>query len=316
MYKIRIQNNDEAAFMVTGRELTVRKMTITPPMAREIIDKSDEKFKNRETKRQTVEAYKTNMRDGNWANNGIMIAFREDGALVDGRHRLTALAELDGEIESIDFLAVGNIPFGVEHTIDIGRQRTLNDGLTFTGLHKEPNVSAILQDKAKLDKGRRHTSASLTACSLNRPDLIETFKNEDELYNDAAIFGKQMEKMSGKILNASEVGTFYLHLTQTLGYDESIVRYFFDSLASAPRIGKTIFVRTLNQLSNKTKFRKGTTPRINLFIQCWNSYVAGRITNNVSFKKDDWFNEPTNEIVVNTASNSSRAAKQQKSLFD
>lgn len=315
MYRVKIKSGDVAVFEVNGRELTVSKMKITPKMAKEIIAESDEKFKNRDTKRQTVDAYKANMRDGKWANNGKTITFREDGALEDGRHRLTALSELDGEVESIDFIAIGNVEHGVEHTIDIGRQRTLNDGLAFTGLHKEPNVSAILQDKAKLDKRRRFTSASLTSCSLNRPDLIDTFTDNNELYNKAAIFGKQMEQLSGKILNASEVGTIYLHLTETLGYDGAIVAHFFEELASAPRYGKTIFVRTANKLTNKTLYRKGTTQRINLFIQCWNSYVAGRITNNVSFHKDDWFNAPTQEIVVNTVG-SSKTEKQQKSLFD
>lgn len=317
MYRVRIKPGDVAVFEVNGRELTVEVMDITPKMARQIIDESDTKFKNRESKRATVENYKKNLRDGLWANNGEPITFREDGALTNGRHRLTALSELgDDEIDSLQFIAIGNVEPGVEHTFDIGRQRTLNDGLEFTGIHKEANVASILQLKAKLDGGRRCTMASLNSCGVNRPDLIKTFEEENDLYNDAAIYGKAVEQLSGKTLGCIEVGAFYLHLTETLGYDESVVKDFFNRLATAPRSGKTIFVRATNKLSEHGKFRRGSTRRTNLFIQCWNSYVAGRIINNVSIDKGDWFNEPTNEIVVNTASNSSRAAKQQKSLFD
>lgn len=296
-YKVKIKQGDIAVMEVNGRELELSVMTITPEMAAQIVEDSDKIFTNRTSRKNAVEAYRKDMSEGRWKNNGESIKFSEDGALKDGRHRMLALAKSG---QTFDFLVVGNLEKEVEDTIDIGAVRSLDNGIAFTGIHREKNVSGILQLKEKFDKQVYFTDGSAATYGLTRTSLVDKFKANPDMYNNAAIYAKEVSRDSGGILTIKEVGALYLHLTATLGFDRGVVEKFFMKLVTSPRHGRDIYSRAMESLSDRKRFTVGQTERTKLFVKCWNSYVAGRITNNVRFTDGDWFNEPQPNVVIGT----------------
>lgn len=316
-YQVKIKKGDVAVVVVNGCEYKISVRTITPALARRIVEESDKVFTNRPSRRHAVNAYKKNMRDGLWKNNGDALVFRSDGALLDGRHRMVALSELsDSEVSSLDFLVISNLNAGVEDTIDIGAQRSLDAALAFTGLHREKNVSGILQMKEKLDKRLHFTDASATANGLTRTELVDKFSENPDMYNNAAVYARDVYNDSAKVLTAKEVGAIFLHLTDTLGYEEDFVKCFFTNLATSPRSGRNIYSNAMKKLTDRKHYKVGQTDRLNLFIQTWNSYVAGCGKRNVPFTSNDWFNAPKEEVVAGVVNRGSEPAKQQNSLFD
>lgn len=296
-YKVRIKQGDIAVMEVNGHDYEISVMTITPESATQIVEKSDKVFTNRTSRKKAVEAYCKDMIEGRWKNNGESIKFGKNGALKDGRHRMLALAKSG---QTFDFLVVGNLEDEVEDTIDIGAIRSLENGIAFTGIHSEKNVSGILQLKEKFDKHVYFTDGSAATYGLTKPSLVDEFKANPDMYNRAAIYAKEVSRDSGGTLTIREVGALYLHLTETLGYDRDVVEKFFMKLVTSPRHGKNIYSRAMENLGNRKQYTVGQTERTKLFVRCWNSYVAGRITNSVRFTDGDWFNEPQPNVVIGT----------------
>ena len=117
--------------------------TITPDMARDILEVSRKHFQNRplNTKglMKGVTAYANAMRQGQWnEENGETIKFDIDGILIDGWHRIEAVKNSG---KSVKFLVVRGLPRDAFETIDIGTPRSLSDILFSDGcVKKYPHI--------------------------------------------------------------------------------------------------------------------------------------------------------------------------------
>lgn len=85
---------------------------------------------NRKLSRPVVEAYRTEILEGRWKQNGVPLLFSHDGRLLDGQHRLAAIV---AAARPVEMLIVSGLNPDVFDTIDCGRSRTANDALTIDG---------------------------------------------------------------------------------------------------------------------------------------------------------------------------------------
>ena len=83
-------------------------MVITPEDAKQLLERNNN---NRKLSRDIVRKYAKSMSDGKWEPNADMIAFNEEGCLVNGQHRLFAIVESG---KSIDCFIGCNIPFSIQ----------------------------------------------------------------------------------------------------------------------------------------------------------------------------------------------------------
>ena len=271
MAKIYLNEGDTAVFTINGKEVEVTKMRITPENAENIITESDKKFNNRKTTPTRFSLYAKDMENDNWKINGETIKFREDGACIDGKHRLTAICKSN---KTQEMLAVMNLEHGVEDTIDIGTKRSLEHALQIQGEAYETGVGSIVKMKMQLDNKNHSRGANEGVLGLTRVNQVNEFVNNRELYKEAARFAKIIQKESKRALTLQEIGGIYAHLKQTLGYDKEIIEDFFIKLVSAPLNSTSIFSTTLhNHLSDKKKCRN--SDRTNEFIKCFNSFRNG-----------------------------------------
>ncbi|MFE3229868.1 hypothetical protein [Nocardia sp. NPDC059228] len=100
---------------------------------------------NRPVRLARVQQYLDDMTAGRWRFNGESIKFDEDGQLLDGQHRLMALAHTAGLV--LPMLVVRNLPRETQVTMDQGTKRSPADQLTIAGLagHNPTMVAAALR---------------------------------------------------------------------------------------------------------------------------------------------------------------------------
>lgn len=292
-YKVPLRDGDFSVVTINGREVYQGKITVTPEEAKEIIEQSDKIFHNRRSSQRTVNAYKTDIDNNRWKVNGESLKFREDGALVDGRHRLLAVAQGDKPME---FLFVANLEKGVEDTLDIGMLRSLESAFAFHGIDYEKGAGAVIKYKLTLDKGVRFQHTSTTASGFTRQELVQEFLDNVDEYNHATAYAADINKQSRHTLTKTEVGSLYVYLTKTMGIDPSVVEKFFLNLVSTPRNSNNIYARAMERFDDRKVYKTGRTPRLNEFIRCWNSYVAGKISHNVHMSEDEWFRLPNKKV--------------------
>lgn len=113
--------------------------TFTPAEAAEIV--GDAEAGNRSISHSRVLLYNDDMkRDGGWKLTGQTIIFGKSGKLLDGHHRLRALAISESPQR---FVVVRGIEDEYFAYMDIGRPRTIGDMLTIDGV-ASPTIAKML----------------------------------------------------------------------------------------------------------------------------------------------------------------------------
>lgn len=112
----------------SGPDLAVEMMTVTPEMAREWLATSRG---NRQLSRRLVDKLVADIKAGRWqSKNGATICFVDGAFLVDGHHRLTAIAE-------------AGIPVCVLVILDVEGVETIDGGLRRTAAHTAHMIDRI-----------------------------------------------------------------------------------------------------------------------------------------------------------------------------
>jgi hypothetical protein len=108
---------------------------ITPELAKMYLEAQ---AKNRKWRRELVDRYKAEMLAGRWQLNGQPIIFDESNRMIDGQHRMMAVAEANMPIE---MMVVSGVRSGLEATIDMGKARTLGDVFQMKGVRNAKLLS-------------------------------------------------------------------------------------------------------------------------------------------------------------------------------
>jgi len=108
---------------------------ITPELAQELIDANLKR--NRPHNKRRSKMYAEAMKRGEWVENGDTIRISENGALLDGQHRLWAII-YSGLSQT--YIVVSGLKDEVFDTIDRGAGRTIGDVLSIRG---EKNCNAL-----------------------------------------------------------------------------------------------------------------------------------------------------------------------------
>lgn len=121
--------------IIQSQNLEAKIETVTPEMAKDWLEGQ---AKNRKWKRDVVERYKSEMVQGNWQINGQPIIFDGQGRMIDGQHRLMAVAEAG---QPIKMLVVRGIREDAIKTIDTGKKRSMGDIFQMQGVYNSKLIS-------------------------------------------------------------------------------------------------------------------------------------------------------------------------------
>src|SRR5258708_40094679 len=102
-------------------EENIQLIDVTPRLARDWLGFNS---RNRNIRQRVVLAYAADMAAGDWRWNGESIKFAADGTLLDGQHRLAAVAESEA---TVPMPVVRRLKGEAQETVDGGAKRKLGD---------------------------------------------------------------------------------------------------------------------------------------------------------------------------------------------
>jgi len=156
---------------------------VTPELAAAILSEGS---RNRNIRRKDVIRYAADMKQGLWATTGEAIKFDQDGSLLDGQHRLSAV--VDAQI-TVPMLFVYDIPRASQDVMDSGRRRSLADQLAMRGAGNCNRLAAAIKAAHSLEicgKPNNVTYASVVT-------LLDWFESNRAIVDSIAPIRKAMQ---------------------------------------------------------------------------------------------------------------------------
>lgn len=249
---------------VTGQ--TCEAVIVSPDLAREWLKRAGKNFRKLDTR--VAMQLREQIRRNGWVNDGNTIKFDSAGNLVDGQHRLRAIADLGVTVMAWVLRGVDN-----DTTIDTGLKRSLNQQLRF---QKEVNATTLgsalhicwFHDMAKLPTWS-------TGSTENRPsnqDLITYLASNPGVRESvAAVVGGDVVYPGGHMAAlhflASRAG-----LGDEVASFVSKVRYGAGLAANDP--AHLLRERLLKNAAGRLKLHR--RDQLALVIKAWNAWLEGR----------------------------------------
>lgn len=139
----------------------------------EAVDILSNNISNRKITKANVAFIKDEMVNGRFTMNGATIVISEDGELLDGQHRLTALIEADMRF---DFIFVMGAKREIFKTIDTGKVRGSGDILSIEKVKNSHNMASAIRRVMDEFRTRRKTSKTGTV-KLSNTEIYDYYIN-------------------------------------------------------------------------------------------------------------------------------------------
>jgi len=221
---------------------------------------------NRNLRDKAVMAYARDMESGNWAENGESIKFAKDGTLLDGQHRLQAIA-LSGV--TVKMLVVTGLENRTQETMDDGRKRTLSDALHLRGETNSVILGSLLRRALMWEMGQYRNTGAYTP--TNTECLAYLHRHPD--VRASASCAASLRKPSK--LPASVLGLTHWLFSRI---DADDADWFFDRLGTGAGLEQYHPVWTLRKRAAEIADGSGRVPEDMLLafvVKAWNAYRDG-----------------------------------------
>lgn len=158
-------------------DVVAHVVDVTPAIARRWLDSNTN---NRKRSDHQVTRYAADMMADDWVFTGDPIRFHGSGTLIDGQHRLSAIASIDDDGFSVPLLVIEGLGDDAQYAMDQGKKRTTGDQLALSGMSWNTNSMAALAHQMNIiEQGLLFKSADAISQSKdiawlrNNPDLAE-----------------------------------------------------------------------------------------------------------------------------------------------
>lgn len=264
-------NRPEAKPILGGP--TYEIVEITPEFASELL--AQHNTHNRSMRRRVVAAYAADMAAGKWRETGEGIKRSHDGTLLDGQHRLAAIAEAG---VTVRMLVVGNLPAEAQEAVDGGAKRRFSDILHLRGEQNYNLLGAIIRRVWYWKAGLRGSTGNYSPTTSQLLDVLEQHP-EIRASTTAAASVKNAVPIAGSILGLCH------WLFSNTDADDCI--FFFERLADGVNLPAAHPIHVLRRTvieGQSTKSRLTETVVTAYVIKAWNAYRDGRTIGLLRFK--------------------------------
>ena len=272
--------------MVDGRTISISVETVTPEEAKTWLTETNKK--NRHMNKNHVGALSRNMQNGTWRFNGDTICFDENGTLIDGQHRLSAI--MTSGI-SIPMIVIRGLDPETIKTKDMEvKPRNLGDLLQMDGVQCARQRAAIVTRYMVLSRGNTILSVkagSPTGLMMKSVGTIEekynTYYNHQILFDDCSNYGRLLSERV-QILTCSEIGAFYAFLYLDKHHSDDEIRGFFDRLffnGGEINVIRLLQEKLINDLRAPVKMSGAY--KQNIVAKAWNYYIKQKDVKILSF---------------------------------
>ncbi|WP_458686398.1 hypothetical protein [Nocardia tengchongensis] len=227
---------------------------------------------NRPIRQARVQQYYDDMISGRWRFNGEAIKFGPDGELLDGQHRLQAIARTTGL--SFPMLIVRGLSPDTQVTMDQGAKRTPGDQLMLTGIasHNVTLVAAALRvymvwmEGNLFGEGGKGTSQSTTK-------VVEFATAYPELVTIADRYTGIARRLKARPAVACAAA---IRLTEIDAYASNEFVRLWDTGVGLAADSPILALRYRLDLIRMTRLRVNDRDQIGLIVTAWNLWRRGR----------------------------------------
>ena len=174
--------------MAKNQNGNARIIEITPKMAMRYLETNNH---NRRLSERSVRELVAAIKNDEWQVNGEAIKIDHDGNLLDGQHRLHAIAKSGRTVMSY---VISNLDSETFKTIDTGKRRNNADALSLLG-HKDPTMLAAAArlvvniERNQLRSHERVSNIQLEQFIEQHPEIIESVALMREIKIDHVLAG-------------------------------------------------------------------------------------------------------------------------------
>lgn len=264
----------------------IKKILVTPELAKEYLSHNTS---NRVLNKRYIGKYVAEMEKGLWTLSNDAIIFSENGRLLNGQHRLTAVIQSGVTCE---FLVGFGFPESTFNVLDSGKARSAGDVLKCFDIKNATAMASIIKKYLALVV---HIESDPHLIMVGNSIIFEEY-NKDRFFWDYINASARREVEDGcRAFTRSELGGYHAYLVKERNYEPEYVLSFFEQLTDRePCTNNTIsLLRKLivnDRMSNRHIPAKH---RMMLFIKAWNAYVDGREVQQLkwmpSIEKGIWF---------------------------
>jgi hypothetical protein len=255
--------------------------TITPEIASSWLIKNKN---NRPLSSYWVDTLSTAMQKGEWKYNAEAIKFDENGCLLDGQHRLSAVVKSGVTIQA---LVVYGLEPEVFITLDQGRKRTTRDDLALNGIHNTSNIAAALRFVAAEDAG----SMGKVKAKLSRTEALRIFEKHPKLELSAS-YAAGKDKAFRKLISGA-IGTYCHYKFSSINPHEA--NQFFESLANGADLAADSPILQLRNYLIRNQISHSDDARIfgvGIIIKAWNLWRKNKPCQVLRFNEKEPFPKP------------------------
>lgn len=243
---------------------TYRSVTVTPDLAREWMKRN---VHNRPLNDKRVRTFANAMLRGEWQENGDAIRFSVSGVLLDGQHRLAAVAKANTSIRA---LVAENLPDESQMTMDVGQTRSFAQVLTLKGYKDGARLAMLARAVYNWETGQvRNKNNPPTYAQMLH--IVET--NTDSLIESISV-ARTVKRHVPTSLQVLALGHWVF---SAIGPED--VAFFFDRLRDGQNLqdGSPILAfRKWAILDAAKNFKHvGVVHVLALLIKSWNAYRDG-----------------------------------------
>lgn len=164
--------------------------------------------KNRPINKRNLSEIEAEIRRGNFTTTGETVKISKTGVLVDGQHRLLAIANVNPE-KKLQMLVVRGVEDEAFKFIDTGRKRTASDVLSVQGIKNATGIAAMAKFIVNFKRGFYSSAADNHNKGLKKQtnkDVSDfVAKNIKEL-SDSFYYGHNKDN---KIVNKATLASFH-----------------------------------------------------------------------------------------------------------
>jgi hypothetical protein len=280
------------------KSLSVTFEVITPAYALDVVENHNPN--NRSLVKRRAEYFRDRINDGTFRECSTdCIAFSTDNEVVNGQHRLLAIA-LAGK--PVKMTVMRNVPQDLIYSIDNGAKRKSSDNLAITGVmdkSRAANLTAIINFVNDI-KHKRFGTAGKGGGDIRYAltvDQIADIYTREKVYYDAALqMVEELYAITGqkrKILPTNQLGAWFymlsfynVHTGKRLDLKDEAFEFMVKLFSGSNLDSDSPILMLRERMLNTDKFTSRNEP-IALLIKVLNGYYHNEPLKRLSFKSKE-----------------------------
>lgn len=247
---------------------TIETIDVTPALAKEWLTRNK---RNRPASTVTIEKYRRDMADGNWQFTGDGIRFDANHNLIDGQHRLNAIATMPAKF-SVPLLVIKGLETSSQLVMDQGRRRTPGQQLSLLGIKHANIVAAVARLTIMWEEGLLFRDNQLQ--QLTTAAQVEQWAATHQ--SAVELIGARASDIRAVDTRPSVTGTAFVRLAKI---DQEQAVAFLTSLATGANLSEGDPILALKNRFHKIR-RDGLAVSerdlLAFIILAWNAHRVGK----------------------------------------